>query len=311
MAILIIQVEYFQKMNLGSIFKIFQKTKEEKPHLKRSYLFEDFQYAIHNRDADPVFITGVGRSGTHFLAELLNQSQNLNALHLDDVGNSAGDSFLMYTKWNKLNMDFQPFFSSRDYLVGKALEENKIFVESNPYLAFSLADLSQYYPKAKFIIVVREPRKVVLSHLNKGWYEGFTPNRVNMSLPPFFDYRYERANHFFGRIFPNEKEEFNEWCELTTVGKISWMWQTVNNEIQKSLKEIEEKRYQVISIDSFDFKTYTNCMSFLNCSDMVSKQSFDQIRERKPGRTKDIRFNSWGDVQENEFREQVSRFKGF
>ena len=301
-------------MNLKFWVNKLLKGNAEKPSdfkVVSSYLFSDLDSVESAKDSEPVFITGVGRSGTHFLAELFNQSSSINAYHLDDVGNAVGDSFLMYAKWNGLPMDLQPFYSSRDYLIHLADKENVRFIESNPYLPFSVKDLADYYPRSKFCIVIRDPRKVVLSHYNKGWYENFNPNRVDMSRFPFYDYRLEKANHFFGRIFPHEQSAFEEWKALTRVGKISWMWQTINNNIKTSLEGVSSRRFIIVNIDSFDYDKYIELSKFLSLSNTVSKKDFENLRNIKPGKTSVRKFEGWGEKEEDEFNSQVRKFSGY
>ena len=72
------------------------KHKEDSKDLKsHSNPFEYFSYGnLNGKDYPIIITTGVGRSGTHFFAELFNSHPKIEALHLDSIRNSIADSFL-------------------------------------------------------------------------------------------------------------------------------------------------------------------------------------------------------------------------
>ena len=99
------------------MFKFLSQNKKKKNSVKTSNIFKNFKKVDKPLDSEPIFATGIGRGGTHFLAELFSLHNNVDAFHLDDVENPTADSFLMYAKYNKLILDFEPFFKSRDFLI--------------------------------------------------------------------------------------------------------------------------------------------------------------------------------------------------
>ena len=296
----------------------FRKQKQAHKHKSSEtdlvYPFKDFELITTNKvvHESPIFITGVGRSGTHFLARLFEKINNVNAIHLDEVGNSTADSFLIYSKWNNLNLDMAGFEYSRNFLLHDSKKKGAHYCESNPYLAFSVGDLSKIYPKSRFLISIRNPRAVVLSHYNKGWYEkNYTPVFSKFGSVPFYHYQIEKPNHFFGRIFPNKEEEYKEWVTLSQVGKIAWMWQTINNRILEDLKKLNLNQYKVILIDDFDYSVFQDTLDFLNLHKEFNKVEFDNLRNSKPGKMKQRKFEGWNEQEEEEFKHQINKFKGF
>ena len=257
----------------------------------------------------PVFVTGVGRSATHYLAVLFNQHSDFNSYHLDDIGNAVADSFLMYSTWYHLPVDLSGFFASRSYLISKSEKDNTTYIESNPYLALSVGDISKFYPNAKFVIVIRDPRKVVLSHLNKGWYENYSPVFDLKYKAPGYQYNVASPNHFFGRICPNGLKGFKEWNTLSQVGKIAWMWNTLNLNIEKSLRSIDKIRYKIIHIDDFDYKQYLSLLDFLNCKKPIGVTQFENLRNQGIKKTTTKKFDGWGEKEEDEFIEQIKAVK--
>lgn len=294
--------------------KLLNKALPE-PKSKRSstYPFAELGNTSISRSADdsPAFVFGVGRSGTHFLAECFGLSKDIHAYHLDEVGNSVADSFMMYAKWYKLPIDWAGFIASRSFLIDECRKEGKKYLESNPYLALSARELYEAYPNAKFIVSWRDPRKVVMSHYNKGWYENYDPSLQEYGRAPSYQYGVKNPNHFFGRIFPFEKDDFSAWKQLTQVGKIAWMWQTINNHIKNELALIPEKQKKVIRIEEFDHEAYLETVAFMGLSDHADEQPFLDLVKRKPGKTKKARHTGWGKQEEMDFQDQVAKFVGF
>ena len=257
-------------------------------------------------NASPIFITGVGRSGTHFLAKLFEQENQINAYHLDEVGNAVADSFLMYAKWHNLHIDYEGFFRSRNFLIHSAQRRGKVYLESNPYLVLFAKELLEYYPKARIIHVVRNARDVVLSHLNKGWYENYSPAIGGDGKAPFYQYQIKQANHFFGRIFPVKSEEFELWSKMTQVGKISWMWATLNNYLADSLK-VDQRRINLF-IDQFDHNAYLSLGSSLGLKIDLTAEGFTEIKADKPGKTQFKKVAGWDIREEQGFLKEVEKF---
>ncbi|RYZ54548.1 MAG: hypothetical protein EOP49_04900, partial [Sphingobacteriales bacterium] len=111
------------------------------------------QYLRHQ--ADPVFVTGAGRSGTHFFATLFEDHPKVNSYHLDHIGNSIADSFELYCRWHKLPVDPSAFINSRAYLIGQEHANGKRYLESNPLIAFSIPQLIDAF-SGKVIVIVRK-----------------------------------------------------------------------------------------------------------------------------------------------------------
>ncbi|MEO1623871.1 MAG: hypothetical protein AAFV25_01845 [Bacteroidota bacterium] len=234
----------------------------------------------------PVLMTGVGRSGTHFLAKIFNQTKEVTALHLDDIGNDVGDSFYMYCKWNGIPVDLEGLFSSRRYLMQKYGKDQQVFMESNPYMAFLAHDFYEQL-NSRILFVHRDPYKVVRSHYFKGWYKEdlyYGSSEQNLG----FQYHYARPNHFFGRITP-KGSEYDSWQYLSRVGKIAWMWATINQSMIDQLKHIPSNAYKIIRIEDFDHDQYVETCQAFGLQEQISRSAFDKIVQSKPGKG---RFNA-------------------
>ncbi|ADR20590.1 hypothetical protein MATR_17860 [Marivirga tractuosa] len=243
--------------------------------------------------------TGMGRSGTHFMAKLFDNSKNVDALHLDEVGNSTADSFYQYAKWYGLDVDTYPLLSSRNYLIKEAKSENKIFFESNPYLSLHISDFIKHL-NTKVILIYRDPKKVIESHYNKGWYlDHKLAFQIDQHRLPGYQYEYQSPNHFFGRFHPNTRRELDGWQTLTRVGKISWMWRQVYKTGLSELKSHPAKIY-LVKLEDFDYSSYQNCCKFLGVSE-ITENRFEEIRTKKPGKGAYSSFPEWSEKEINEF----------
>jgi hypothetical protein len=271
------------------------------------YLFQSFKRVDPStiKEESPIFVVGVGRSGTHFLAELFKMIPTLQAYHLDHIGNSIADSFLMYCNWHNMPMDYAGFFNSRNQLIQNAKLSHSRYVESNPYLALFIRELKDYYPKSKILVVLRNPEKVVLSHFNKGWYKDYSPDFNDFGKLPFYQYSIEKGNHFFGRIFPKVEVEFQKWKELTQVGKITWMVVTINNWIHESIQDIGNEDVTVLPVEQLDYEKYLELSDFLNVTKRIDNRLFEEIKNRKPGKTKVYQLKTWDSAAEKDFQNQL------
>lgn len=287
---------------VSALSKIFvNKTKNKIDFLESlvaNYISGDQSH--QESDINPVFVVGSGRCGTHFFAKLMRHSNKIVSLHLDDIDSLIHDSFIQYSAWNNLKVDFDEFKNFRQYLMNSLINDNnKIYIESNPYLSLIIERLHKWF-KAKIIFLVRDPKNVVNSHYAKGWYnETLKKSRENCS--PFI--RYNRSPHYtFGRIIPNGNK-YNEWKKMTRIGKISWYVNTVNKEIYNKLRYIDTSYYSIIKIDEFDYDKYTELIkNFIGINDFCNLETFNKIKNSKPGKgkKKHKKFN-WNDKENNEF----------
>jgi len=265
-------------------------------------LFETYKPNIDLSDqSKSLFISGVGRSGTHFLSKIFENNEAVASYHLDNLKTATEDSFMMYCKWYKLSVDFAPFVDSRKFLIQNAFEDHKYYVESNPYLALIIEELANEF-KSKILIVFRDPEKVVQSHLNKGWYSSINPIFDTNFMGPGFHYCHRNANHFFGRILPNNHIELERWTKLSQVGKVSWMWKVINENLLNASKNINNQNIMIVNIEKFEYEDYLKLCKFIDVNSDLDHFEFDTIKIQKPGKTQKKTFrDKWTDKEFDEF----------
>jgi len=245
-----------------------------------------------------ICLTGMGRSGTHFFAKLFNESDKVSGYHMDRIGNPVADSFYQYAKWYGLPVDIQPFINARKYLAKKEMSRNSVLLESNPYLTLHLKELNRHLD-CKTLIVYREPRKVIESHFNKGWFHNFNPIfDPKIYKAPGYHYDLEKPHYFFGRFFPNNKEDFNKWKKYSVVGKIAWNWQAVYKQILNDIKGLSNVK--LLRTDEVNYEVYEEVSSFLNLKP-VEEHVFQKIVKQKPGKGIYKRIPEWNLKECDEF----------
>lgn len=248
-----------------------------------------------------IFVTGVGRSGTHFMAELFSRSTTIKGYHMDDIGDAVGDSFTWYCKWYGLPVSSFEFVQSRQYLMQRARAEGSVFLESNPMIAFSLDDLA-YSFDCRFVIMVRNPQHVVESHLHKGWYKTILGGEA--SGVPGYQYYLDRPNHSFSRIMPVTLEERTKWLGKTRSGKIAWMWRVTYDRIFQQLQPVTPDRYRVVILDDFNYQSYLDLAKFLGVTS-IQESDFKEISGNKPGRGTPREKIQWDEQSKEEFNQEV------
>jgi len=260
----------------------------------------------------PTFLVGVGRSGTHFFHELMRRDPSIASFHLDTRRTTIADSFVQYCLWNELPVDPGAFLADRLQVIGDAASEGRVYFEANPYLALSVRMLNEH-AGAKFMLLTRDPRKVVDSHVRKGWYRSVpfvsAPDKAT-GFQPFL-----QANHAFGRLAPRGTE-FLRWKELTQIGRISWYWNALNLRILEQFDALPAERRMIVAVEGVDYRAYRMYHSWIGGTHPLTQRRFSSIRTARPGKgLKRGPCSSWSDQEQREFlaetqpaREALSAF---
>lgn len=253
----------------------------------------------------PVFVVGCGRSGTHFISDLMKNNPRIASFHLDDVGSVVADSFVEYCLWNDLPVDMEGFLLSRKNLIDSAGDEGRIYFEANPYLALSVIPLFERF-QAKFIFIARKPEDTVNSHFIKGWYQDI-PIISDADLAVGFQYDLKKPNHFFGRIVPRGKE-YLRWIELTQIGRIAWMWNMINAKIVEQLDLLPDKLFLKVKLEELNYDQYLKINDFVGDFPPISEKEFARLRVRRPGKGPSHRtVSSWTQQETREFLEETKK----
>lgn len=252
---------------------------------RSNYLFDNYSFGQQQTSLNKsIFITGLGRSGTHFLSELFALTPECDSYHLDDIGNPTADSFWQYVRWNELPVGDDSFIDARRYIADKVHGQKQRFVESNPYLSLSIQPLSLYFPQSTILIAYRNPEAVIASHYRKGWYKDidYKPRFEELCLG--FNYSYENAHHNFGRIVPKSTAEFNDWIEFSRSKKIAWMLRAIHQRVITQSLQIDSNRLYIINIDEFSYENYIRLANKLDLKMTIDEEAFTHLKNERPGK---------------------------
>lgn len=271
--------ETLKKINLlGNSYK---KKKKHNPFLDIDLSKPISEY---KSDYEPIFISGIGRSGTHFMATVFDQHNDFQSIHHDEILDSIADVYTWFAKWYEIPVSPEGFLRSRGHLIEKAGKQGKRYLEANAIICLNLEELMATYG-GKLVIMVRNPKNVTESHFNKGWY-----SKVDYSnaLPvPGYNFYHERSSHFFSRIMPKDPVEFEAWKNYTRMGKCAWKWRICYQEI---FKQIEKNnlwdRTEFVYLNKFDYEAYGRLCKSLNIGEPISQKQYEEIVNHKPGKGK-------------------------
>jgi hypothetical protein len=158
------------------------------------------------------FLLGMGRSGSQFFAEMLNNTNHTQIYH-----EPVTEDFLALAKAHKSRENalgyIQKFRKKAMYVLGKE-EGVKIYGESNSNLRFHAEALKLTIPKVKIIHVVRDGRDVVRSIMAMKHYTNNATGHYNLT--------------------PNTDDPLlREWNSLSRFEKICWLWLNANERVRE------------------------------------------------------------------------------
>lgn len=168
----------------------------------------------------PVFIISTGRSGTQFLARILNHSPELAAFH---EPRPTLQYFANFAYGHQAGIDtlMKMFDAARMESILETYIEDKIYVEANQCLTFFAPAIARLYPAAKFAELVRHPGDFARSAIRKGWFRNdsiWESGRVRMAG--------EAA-----------------WNTLSQIEKLAWLWATSHGFIQQFFQQLAPERF--------------------------------------------------------------------
>jgi len=218
---------------LGKILRIFRFTTRVYEQIQVEYYSKlgDGDKAVTTTaepaavDLSPVFVLSTGRCGTKTLAALVDLLPDADAHHEPDP-KLVETSYMYYMKscpdipddfWQGL------LANNRDELIRQAFRSDKFYFETNNRLAMLSKLLTERYPKARYIHLVRHPYDFVRSAMRRKYYN----------------------NHVwdFARISPDKSDPFyQEWFKTGGLEKCAWLWAKTNSHILDIFNNISSER---------------------------------------------------------------------
>ncbi len=227
------------------------------------------------------FAIGTGRCGTKFLYKVFDLEPKVASVH---ERNPLNETFHRYCKWYGLPVDHEGFLQTKECEIKQDLEKYSFSFEASAFLSLSLRELYDRF-KAKFILLVRSPEQVVNSYLRKGWYDKPAVRADPNLVPSYQDCR--AFHHFLGRIMPS-REKFQQWNQMSRVGKLAWYWNTLNAKVLEQFEDIPETHWRVEKLEDLSYSRYLEIAQFLGFQPTVTQEMYDGLAQRRPNAFSDV-----------------------
>lgn len=218
-----------------------------------------------------IFILSIGRSGTKFLANLLDKSENAYIVH-----EPVRSDFRAYQAafHDETNADFyiKKFRKKEIYLRAKE-RDIEIYGEVNSLLRRFINALKKHFSSVELVHLVRDARDTIRSMYSR---KAFKPDDPNT--------RY---------IYPKNNDPFREkWTKMDRFEKLCWYWKTENEYLDKNIEKII-KFEDLIS----NYKVFKNDL-ILPFGLKISKKRWQEEVNRPKNITKNYTLPHWSQWKE-------------
>ncbi len=225
------------------------------------------------------FILGFGRSGTSFMANLLNQAPGAYVFHEPVL-----EDFYAHLKAHYSPADAERYmrgFRKREIYTRMRHVDSGIYGEVNGHLRCHAKAIKNVFSEAVVIHLVRDGRDVVRSHMSRG----------TMTI----------NNPFSMQIHPAQSDPWKErWREMDRFSRMCWYWQEENARLRSSVG----KTVQFEKILS-DYEYF--CSEILEpCHISIDKKDWEVAIASPRNTTSNFQMQKWDDwtpEQQKVFRE--------
>lgn len=214
-------------------------------------------------ELEPVFVLSTGRCGTQTMSALAELISDVSSHH-EPEPTLIEVSYLYFMQLSHhASNDFwqQLLGVNRDELIRQAARSGKIYFETNNRMALLSDLLVSYYPKAKFIHLVRHPCDFVRSGMRRKYYA---------------DHPWD-----FVRIEPQQKDPaYIGWKASSQLEKCAWLWAKTNSHIDTVLDTVpKERKLFVRSEDIFNNvgNTVNNVLSFISERHQPDQKKIERV----------------------------------
>ena len=200
---------------------------------------------------DICFVASTGRSGSTTIANLLNDHPDIIAKHeprlsLVKLSTEYAHGILSRAQ-TKARLE-------RMFLDGSVFHEDRVYVESDLKYFNLFPILSEIFPEARFVWLVRNGYDVVTSTYARSWF-GDSSHPVWNSVPWLF-HKYRVQGDHSGDVTPED------WATMTPFQRNCWYWAYVNRTIERDMAEIPGDRTFLLRLEELGSVT-DDLLSFL------------------------------------------------
>lgn len=190
------------------------------------------------------FVISTGRSGTQTIAKTLSQIPGCSCLHEPEPELILESSAYRYGQ-------IDPKALNEILSKTRASEiKGKKYGESNQALSLIIPALTETFPEAKFIWLIRNGLDVVSSIVARKWYTGHTYKHNNYN-----DCAPIEKLWIDGRIEGDRCGDVPkaQWNEMNSFARCCWYWSYLNRTIESDLnKHVEIDRFRKVSLEALN-----------------------------------------------------------
>ncbi|MBE9062328.1 sulfotransferase [cf. Phormidesmis sp. LEGE 11477] len=215
----------------------------------------------------PVFLIGAARSGTTFLGDCLAEVPEL-SYHFEPIATKAAARYVYEGLWNQAKAEW--FYRTvYAWLMRLHADGDLRFVEKTPRNCCIIPFLSEAFPDAQFIHIIRDGRDAALSLSKKPWLAKSAADSG----------KYEPGGYPYGPyaqfwVEPARRKEFETTSDLR---RCIWAWQRFTEEAIADTRDLPSDKLLEVRYESFGSDPTGEAdriLNFLGIEDTNSRQPF-------------------------------------
>lgn len=215
----------------------------------------------------PIFIVSSGRSGSQMMEKLIKNFDNVEIHHeyLCNIMQPLATKYVMGLIDKKKVKEV----INNTYSASVGLSKKALWIDSSNKISWLIEPLSEVFPDAKFIHLIRDGRRVTSSYFNKLNNECYSPECVKVLFDAVngIDQFPPPEKKYWWPIFKFEGQESN-FVKLSQYEQICVHWNEINNFIENQLKDLCEDQSIQIRLEDLitNRKIYENLIKFIGLS---------------------------------------------
>ena len=247
--------------------------------------------------------TFVARSGTRWLCDIFNSHNSVTATVERFM---EAETFFRYVNYNSLPIDLSGVYALLKNGIINDWKKSDLSVVFSPFFSHSIHQLSEVLKPKEFILAITEPKFVVQSLYNKGFFKEnyFYSNKEKVI--GFQPHVGTKSVHFFGRVVPSGKD-YEYWSNLTRIGKISWWGNKIISDIYLQITKIDKKKVFIFDLALADqnYEYYYNLANQFNLFPKINERDFLLLKS-KTVKKNDNSPHQWSHKENEEFERETS-----
>ena len=247
-----------------------------------------------------IFVVSTGRSGSKAIISLFEQNPDVIATHeaFMQFGKYAVDKLYNLSSSSETKDKLIKTFTDLSYI------DKPFHIQSDQKLGALITELSEIFPKAKFIWLVRNLKDFVNSAYPRGWFDnsefGYekNPNEfINPQNKPAKYFASYRMNAARAKVVSELV-----WKNMTAFERNCWYWNYWNKLIESQLRELPKEKYLKIYLNELKNSIDTlQDFTGINMSNLIVKKTNKAFYKK-------LEHNEWSIEMENIYKKYNVEF---